>query len=324
MKNELSRVVSKVLVLDGDAASHDALRDFCRDNDLVAHTVPADRLDALLRAKVDLGAVLLWEGWGGSRGAALAVAREIHRLRPELPLFLRCADAACGDALDEADRRLFRACFSTARLDLLREAIGAALFTRVYPGALVRGITELTRAAIEGQFRHLAVSHEAPCLVRDRVIYGELFSLIPLESAWCRGYMMLQAAEAQVLDFVRRDSFGFPTDAADFREINNLLGETTNLVWGAFKNRFIQQAPDSSRLTQVPIIVNHLHRYISFGSEDPLLCVKYRLADRRDPQRGGIDLYQWFAFSLAWTPDKFEECLPSAQSLCAAGELELF
>jgi hypothetical protein len=36
---------------------------------------------------------------------------------------------------------------------------------------------------------------EAPTIVRDRLIYGEVYSLIPLEAAWCRGYMMLQIEE---------------------------------------------------------------------------------------------------------------------------------
>ncbi|MBI5259321.1 MAG: chemotaxis protein CheX [Burkholderiales bacterium] len=322
MFNDAAALISKVLVLDDDEPHRDAIKSFCQDNGLVALKAQDDNALSVLRSNVDLGAILLWERTASDRG--LAIGREIHRIRPELPIFLRREHSATLDDLSDEDRRCFRAAYSIERMDLLRDAIGAALFSRVYPTPLVRGITELTKQAIEGQFRNVHVEHEAPCLVKDRIIYGELFSLIPLESNWCRGYMMLQTEEQPLLEFMRREAFGAGMDELGFREINGLLGEATNLVWGAFKNRFIAEAPDSSRLTQVPIIVNHLHRYISFGSEDPQLCVKYRLTDAREPGSGEIIVYQWFAFNLAWTPDKFTECVTSVEALCAAGELELF
>ncbi len=324
MTSQATPLVSKVLVLDGDERQHERIKTFCEAHDLVALKASDDTAMSVLRSNVDLGAILLWENYGNSPGRGIALGREIHRIRPELPIFLRRENTPNLDDLPECDQRPFRVAYTSQHMELLREAIGASLFSRVYPTALVRGITEVTRGAIEGQFQHVVVEHEAPCLVKDRIIYGELFSLIPLESSWCRGYMMLQTEEQRLLEFLCHDAFGPPGESTDFREINNLLGETTNMVWGAFKNRFILDAPDGARLTQVPIIVNHRHRYISFGSDDPLLCVKYRLFDRRDAARGSIVIYQWFAFSLAWTPDNFKENVPSLESLRQSGELELF
>ncbi|MEY4561694.1 MAG: hypothetical protein RLZZ618_971 [Pseudomonadota bacterium] len=324
MTAENSTLVSKVLVLDSDDAERDNIKAFCDANGLVAVKAQADNALAVLRSNVDLGAILLSECYSECGG--LAAGRAIHRVRPELPIFLRRTSTPNLDDFSEADQRVFRAAYTSNTMHLLRDAIGVSLFSRAYPNALVRGITEVTKSAIEGQFKHVSVEHEAPCLVKDRIIFGELFSMIPLESSWCRGYMMLQSEEQQLLSFLSTEAFGPSVEGeeANFREINNLLGETTNMVWGAFKNRFIIDAPDSNRLSQVPIIVNHRHRYISFGSEDPLLCVKYRLFDRRDPSRESIVLYQWFAFSLAWSPDKFKENLPSVESLFDSGELELF
>jgi hypothetical protein len=324
MKPNDAPLVSKLLVLDSDPLQHERIKTFCEENGLVAVKAHDAHAIAVLRSNVDLGAILLWEHHGNQPGAGITLGQEISRIRPELPIFLRRDASADLADLPESTRRVFRAAYTSASMDVLQEAIGVSLFSRVYPTALVRGITEVSRAAIEGQFKNLAVEHEAPCLVKDRIIYGELFSLIPLESNWCRGYMMLQTEEAQLVKFATLGAFGPSPAEIDFREINGLLGEATNMVWGAFKNRFISEAPDNTRLTQVPIIVNHLHRYISFGSEDPLLCVKYHLSDRRDPARGSITLYQWFAFSLSWTPDNFKENLPSVESLCASGELELF
>jgi hypothetical protein len=321
--NDNPHLVSKVLVLDDDERHHEAIKVFCAENALVPLKAAGGNPMAMLRSNVDLGAVLLWEHFGGGPGKGLELARDIHHARQELPIFLRRDTQPHLGDFDEADQRLFSVAYTAADMTPLRDAIGTALFNRVYPTALVRGITEVTRRAIEGQFRNITVEHEAPCLVKDRIIYGELFSLIPLESNWCRGYMMLQTREQQLLDFIFNDSFGPAGDETNFRALNNLLGETTNMVWGAFKNRFIAAAPDVTRLTQVPIIVNHQHRYISFGAEDPMLCVKYRLYDKRDAARGFVVMYQWFAFSLAWTPDNFAENV-SVESLCASGEIEFF
>lgn len=318
-------LVSKVLVLDSDPAQHSITKAFCEANDLVAVKVAAGNAMSVLRTNVDLGAILLWEHTRGESGG-IAMAREIHQVRPDLPIFLRRNNEPTLADLPEHDRRLFRAAYTMRHLEVLREAVASSLFNRVYPGALVRGITEVSKNAIEIQFKDVLVEHDAPCLVKDRIIFGELFSMIPLESNWCRGYMMLQTEEQELLDFVRCETFGSAhNEVSSFREINSLLGEATNMVWGAFKNRFISDEPDHSRsLTQVPIIVNHRHRYISFGSDDPLLCVKYRLHDRRDPEVNPITVYQWFAFNLSWSPDKFKENIPSVDSMFASGELELF
>ena len=69
--------------------------------------------------------------------------------------------------------------------------------------------------------------------MRDRIIYGELFSLIPLESNWCRGYMMLQTEEGPLVQFVEDDKTHIGVnEEVNFRDINQVLGEVTNLVWG--------------------------------------------------------------------------------------------
>ncbi|MGE6057354.1 hypothetical protein ACQJ2V_28405, partial [Klebsiella variicola subsp. variicola] len=71
----------------------------------------------------------------------------------------------------------------------------SSIFSQQYPNALVRGIAEISRMVLESQFPGMQVEIEQPYLVRDRIIFGEVFTLIPLESSWCRGYMMLQAEQ---------------------------------------------------------------------------------------------------------------------------------
>ena len=41
----------------------------------------------------------------------------------------------------------------------------------------------------------------------------------------------------------------------------------TNLIWGSFKNRYMGDADALARSqVQVPLLVNHKHKYISFGT----------------------------------------------------------
>lgn len=320
---EHAKVVSKLLVLDDDMDRQGQLRAFFESNNLVALKALPDNVMGILKSNVDLGAIMLHEHYGG-KGMGVVIAREIHALRSELPIFLRRDSRTDLDDLGEKDVRVIRAAYTVEHLDKLRDAIDEAIFNRVYPSALVRGITELTHTALLSQFRDVTVEFEAPCLVRDRIIYGELFSLIPIESTWCRGYMMLQTAEQPLVNFVKQRKTYADAEAVGFRDINNVLGEVTNLIWGSFKNRFVAHGTASQFLTQVPIIVNHLHRYISFGSEDPQLCVRYTLADSLAPDGPSLDIYQRFIFNLNWSPDNFAENEASVDELFDSGELEMF
>lgn len=319
---EKAELISKVLVLEDSQDCAARIKAFCDANNLVGVKAQAENVMGVLKSNVDLGAIFLSEGYGGAEGG-VHLAREIHEVRPELPVFLRREAADDLESFSDQDKSLFSQAYTIATIDKLGPVINETIFSLVYPNALVRGITEITRTALESQFKGVDVNTEAPYIVRDRIIYGELFTLIPLESNWCRGYMMLQTEEGPLVASVETGKTHITTDSVNFRDINHVLGEVTNLVWGMFKNRFISAEPLEGRASQVPIIVNHLHRYISFGSEDPQLCFRYTL---NDTSNGGQSLviYQRFVFNLSWSPDKFKENEALVEDLFDSGELELF
>ncbi len=313
--------VSKVLVLDDSETHSDAIRQFCDEHHLVGLKAPRNRLLKVLRSNIDLGAVLLAADYGGSAEEAAAVASQIDALRPELPIIVRRADGAAEDALPEAIRRVSCASFALPDLEPLRRAVDEYLFTLAYPNALVRGIEEITESRLGTIFRGMTIECETPCIVRDQIIYGEVFSLIALESAWCRGYMMMQADEQPMLDFV---SAMHPDErAADFRDLNGVLGELTNLVWGAFKDRFLGNgALPSASNVQVPLLINHKHKYISFGSKNPQLCFKYRVTEEASGRT--VTIHQRFVFSLQWSPESFDDHAQAVGEMVEAGELDWF
>ncbi len=316
------KLFSKVLILDDDPAHAEAIKQFCEANNLAGLKVSRARLMSVLSSNIDLGAILYSETYGDTPEENAAIARQIHKLRTELPIIIRREKTATLDDLSDDLRQIYCAAYVAGEMDSLREVIDEYIFSLAYPNALVRGISEITETILAEQFRTLEAEWSTPAyIVRDRIIFGEVFSLIPLESNWCRGYMMLQAEEAPFLEMLDRYH---PSDAgANFRAVNNLLGEITNLIWGAFKSRYIgDMGAAANSHVQVPLIVNHKHKYISFGTENPQLCFHYKL--RAAANGRSADLYQRFIFNLSWSPEDFREIDHGVEALVEAGELELF
>ena len=315
------KLVSKVLVLDNSPVHSAAIKAFCDANNLVGLKVRKNRLMSVLRSNIDLGAILYSESYGATPEENAEIAIRIHTVRPELPIILRRDDLPTLDGIAESLRRVFCAAYTTSDMSGLSKVIDEYIFSLVYPNALVRGISEITEGVLASQFKHLTATWDTPYIVRDRVIFGEVFSLIPLESAWCRGFMMLQTEEQPILDLLDAEQAG--EGGSNFRAVNSLLGEVTNLIWGAFKNRYIGDAAAASiSQIQVPLIVNHKHKFISFGTDNPQLCFFYTLSDENTGR--AIKLYQRFVFNLSWSPEEFKEIVHDASELVESGELELF
>lgn len=302
---------SKVLVIDSNKEIFPVTRLFCEETHLIGLRANKSNVMAILRSHVDLGAILLAESYNDDPRGGIALARQIHQVRPELPIFLRREHS---DDLDDLgpDARLFCAAYTIGSMHRLHQYVGEYIFSRIYPNVMVRGIREITEGVLLGRFPTAAVACDTPYVVRDRIIMGDVFSLIPIESSWCRGYMMIQVTETA-------------GTSSPFGGIAEHLGEITNLVWGSFKNRYIADptTPNATQ-TQVPILVRLSQKSISFGAEDPQLCFKYALTDREQPEAPPVYLFQRFIFNLRWSPEDFTEVPNSAEELVTAGELEFF
>jgi len=322
--SDTTQLVSKVFVMDDSSECLDQIKQFCDQNRLIGLKVNfAANIMAILSSNVDLGAILLAENYCESLANTMDLARQINTARPELPIVLRRTSSSTFDELPEKQRKLFCATYTIDDMAPLKKVIDEYIFSLVYPNALVRGISEITVNTLENQFKQLKVSAETPYIVRDRIIFGEVFSLIPLASSWCRGYMMLQTEEGAILDMLGFDELTENQGSATFRTVNNILGEVTNLIWGSFKTHFIAvDDPGSGSISEVPMVINHKHKYISFGSENPHLCFKYILTDERKGYF--ITIYQWVVFNLYWSPDDFKEIKASVDDFVDSGELELF
>ena len=309
-----SRLVSKVLVLDARDEQLPSLSRLCDEQNVIGIPIRNEDLASALAEHTDLGGVLLAGDYDGSPAAVAAIAAQLNALRPELPVIVPQREASEPDGSPAAGQ--LRASYAAGDPEGLRSAIDEHVFGVAFPDALVAGIVEITTTRLQSLFPSLDVAAEPPSIVRDRIIFGEVFSLIPLEGSWCRGYMLMQAEEEPLIAALGSDG------EADFRELNSVLGELTNLVWGAFKNRFLNEPPTGTQpLVQVPLLINHRHRYISFGSDNPQLCLRYRLSGANTGRDVVVD--QRFVFSLNWSPEDFDDSGEDAGS-AAYGEIDLF
>lgn len=317
-----TRLKAKVLLLDGDPQQRQAIADFCHDVGLAALQVPAqDALTALAQHK-DLAGVLLSEDVPFEPDGGLQLALQIHRQRPELPLFLRRTST---QTLQAPEQEAVRHQWMAPDMESLRASVERTIFSLLYPPSLVEGIVDLTSVSLRSMFPNALLEVESPYVVHDRIIHGEVSTIIALESTWCRGYMMLQTEESALRQGMAQGlSFAVAEGDLDFRELNNLLGETTNLIWGAFKNRYIPPQAFANQQTQVPIVINHAHQYISFGSPDPQLCIRYHLKDLARPDAAPLTIVQRFIFNLHWSPEQFTEYSATASDADHTGELDLF
>ncbi|WP_028209900.1 chemotaxis protein CheX [Paraburkholderia mimosarum] len=325
-----NKPVSKLLLLESDTARAEAIAHIGAAHECACVPVRREALTAALKTHYDLGGVLLGEDFGGSREAAAAVAVALEAERPELPIVLRRASTGRVDELPEPLRRVPCGSWFESEPEALSSALEAHVFSHDYPDPLVDGITDMTLGRLRGLFPDLELNWDTPGIVRDRIIFGEVLTLIPIETAWCRGWLLMQTEEMPLIELLPpragRD------ESSDFRDVNGVLAELTNLVWGAFRNRYLGNARAADEAgwgraqVQVPLLINHRRRYLSFGSDNPQLCIKYRLTCPATGREVVID--QRFVFSLGWSREGFDETAAQAAAAAveeqASGELELF
>jgi len=318
-------LTSHVLVCDDDSNAMYEIKGFCAANNLVGMLVQTPALYNILSTNIHLGAIFISEDIDKNGVSGIEVAVEIHKLRPELPIFIRRNGENGLTDFPEELQKIFAGSYLLDNISALSELINRYIFGAGYPNEMVRGIREISTDSIKSTFKDMDVLCDTPYLVKDKIIYGELFSLINIESDWCRGYMMLQAEERSLMNAIRAGKTQLNPIDPDFRAVNTMLSELSNLTWGGFKSRFISGELDDSNAhkIQVPIIINHSHKYISFGSDEPQLCFRYTLVDPKGKLQP-VTLYQKFVFSLSFSPENFKENLQEVDDLIDSGELEFF
>lgn len=317
---QVTKIVSKVLVYDANPVALEALKVVCEDNNLIGLKNTSRNIRTILKSNLDLGAIFVAEDEDGKRLTGKQLCRLIYQERPGLPVFLRRDHTYDISDLETDIQSVVSGCYRTGDMEKLQNLIDEYLFSMYYPVDFAHGVQTLSAEVIPQVIKGVTVQTDTPYLVNDQIIYGELFSLIQLEGSWCRGYMMLQTTQERLIEAM----FESTTPAVDFTDGNGILNELTNLMWGGLRNRyFVGNSASQNNPTQVPIVVDHLHKFISFGSTEPQLCFKYRIQDSQGV-REPFEIYQRLVFNLNWSPEQFKESDPAVEALVDSGELEFF
>ena len=204
-------IVSKVLVHECDEDALLFLKSVCKTHNLVGLKVStgdntiglkdaSNEIDDVLKSNVDLGAIFLAEELDQNGISGVDLCADIRRTRPEVPIFLRRTNASSNEGLPEEVKHAITGCYHTNNAEALNELINAYICSMYYPIELAQGIQDISTDAFSNIIHKTNINCGLPYLVKDQIIYGELFSLIPLESNWCRGYMMLQTTENEILE----------------------------------------------------------------------------------------------------------------------------
>ncbi|MBF0350594.1 MAG: chemotaxis protein CheX [SAR324 cluster bacterium] len=314
----------KILFFDDDPTHIQPLKTFFEENNLTGWKVRTfSTIVEVVKSNVDVGMLLL-SPIGIEQEVFYATLTLIHNLRPELPIIVYENGADTLDAINTKTRNAVSAFYSGNDTGELKQLVETHLFSIFFPEALIRGIEEISEETLKMLFQDVEVFTCAPYLIKDSVIFGELLSMIPLESNWCRGSMLLQVEKEKLSSLIRNERTPFPANDTSSTILNNLLGEVTNMIWGRFKSKFFTHDHDYSQmLSQVPIIVDQESKYISFGSKNPQLCFRYVIHDAKD-EFEPISIYQRFVFHLHWAPEEFKE--PEAIDIDSilAGEIDFF
>ncbi|VUD41252.1 hypothetical protein TDB9533_00450 [Thalassocella blandensis] len=316
MSDPISKTVSKVLVYDCDEAHEERVKEFCLSNSLTPVKPKSNKVLEVLLSNVDLGAVFISEDIPGYPGAGIVMGQQIHRYRPELPIFLRVESEY---DIPKYRNNVFCATYTTGTIENIRPAIANHVFCNDYPNTFLRSVDEVSRRTLAYFFEEVDISVSTPYLIKDRLIHGEMLSLLPIESEWCKGYLMIQADNTEFLDSVKRDKISLDPESYD-SAADDVLSEISNMTWGGIRQRFVaQERSEQAANVQVPVVVNHAHSYISFGSQSPLLSLKYNLM-RSNGRSFSLDFM--FIFNLHWDPSWFTEHDANVLSSRISGELD--
>ena len=316
-------IESRVLIFDHNHAHRTALRDLFLKHHLQGIVAESEsRLYEILNANIELGAIFISQTDESSRTKNYSLLRGLHFQRAELPIFFRLDSQKDVDELPDDLRALCAFVYSKEQMGHLDNAISKHIFSPFYPLSLIQHFQKISSEAITGLITKVDVDISVPYLVHDKIIYGQICSLIRLESDWCNGYMMLQAPEQDLISSVTSGRTPLQPASINFRSAHDVLGELTNLIWGQIKANILDAHDQGKQglVAELPLILNENRKYITFGNTDPTLCLEYTLREKGTDNKL-LEIHQKFLFTMTWRPRSYLESPADVENLLQQGDL---
>lgn len=324
------RLVSKVLIFEEDHSVQGQIKEFCEKNGLIGVKQSSYSAMKVLYTNIDLGAVLISEKSHDSAEGihnGFELAERVHKIRPELPVFIRREEREDVEDLPPEQQACIAGVYTINNLSKLAELADQYLADSEYPISLIRRIEEVTESSLQATFKDVAIKMGLPYLVKDKLTYGDVMSLLPVQSPWFNGYMMVQTEEAPMISMIEAGRTAIEPHDVDFRDVMGIMSEISNMAWGGLRTRLLALHPpgyEEKASVSVPITVNQYKEYISFGTDRSQLCFEYTLYDLKH-ELEPVKLYQKFIFNIRWTPEEYQQADESTvEELVESGELEMF
>jgi hypothetical protein len=280
------------------------------------------RLFEILNANIELGAIFLSQEDQEAKNETFSLLRGLHFQRAELPIFYRQSKTQDSAPIPDDLASICTFIYSADELGSLENAISKHIFSPFYPLSLIQQFQNISRDAICGLINKIEVDISTPYLVHDKIIYGQICSLIRLESDWCNGYMMLQAPEQDLIISVTSGRTPLQSAGVNFRSAHDVLGELTNLIWGQIKANILDAHDQGKKglVAELPLILNENRKYITFGNTDPTLCLEYAIKEEGTGKKL-LEIHQKFLFSMTWRPRSYLESPADVENLLKQGDL---
>jgi len=323
MGRAYNQVESKVLVYEVDPSQMDSLRVFFNGHDIIGlRAESSEGLLRILRENIDLGAIFLCEEPDYKGVTGLDLASQLHSIRAELPIFIRRDKKNDEAPMSPEMKRICTADYKTGDFVSLGELVNRHIFSRYYPNQVTQVIEESTIESLQEIIGGSRITCSSPYLIRDRVLYGQVASLMRLDSYWCRGYMILQAEEPDIYKLIAGSKTPLCAKDAGVDGINAILSELTNATWGKLKGRILDSGSKEvvEYKADIPVVISHSRSYLGLGCNEPLLAFKYEV-DIPGDQFEVMTFYQAFAFHLLWKPERIEEKEATLKEFVDSGEL---
>jgi len=284
-----------------------AIREFCVDQNLVGLEDKSLSLNELLEENFELGALFLAEECDDRGQSGLELAQQIHKKRPDLPIFLRREQNSKLDQMTNETKLAIAGSYHLEDMAALSESVQEFIFNNEFPCKFVRGVQGLTIAALEAEVKGIEVIPEVPYVAKEYRLQGDLSSYTALNGQWCRGLMEIQISNDSVQQLIGAGKTNLMVEGeVGAKDINGWLSDISNMTWGSFKSYFltIDVAEEHSRAMDIaiPVIANFRDGTVSTGSSMPQICFNYLLVDT-ETKLPDIRLTQKLLFHLFWVPE---------------------
>ena len=322
-------ISTKIFMHDTSREAADLVKNITDENNLIGiKSLDMDIVEFLMNSELssgDLSAIFLTEEEDSRGLTGFHIAEKINQARSSLPVFMRLRDGRTLSDLTEEQQDLVTATYTLGDAQHLQKICRRYLFAAHYPMPMVNLIRDLGRQTLEQAFRGISVVECSPFLVKDHMVSTYFASLIPLEVSAGKGYLLAQMRESDISRLITASRTHLKKELDDFDHVHQLVSEIVNMLWG--KIRHAMHDPNDQDLdrnpAQVPIIINYLRNYVSFGNVNPQLCFRYLLyTDAEIHEPVVVDFKA--IFNVRWEPSKTESEDDFITQGLEGGDLELF